>query len=144
MSNTAEQLLSNVESIRDTLDLLVGIVNGSHEVDADTWATLMEHGADLGELDPDEDGDDIDDDEAQQEAMRLLEDMPLSVEVLGKRSLGDDEWKVSHLEVTFCTGGPHIELDTGRGQIVGYWGGDTIYRGVSSDVVAYFDQLADL
>lgn len=138
---TADQLRDNVKSVAQCLEDLVKLYNGHLPEDRDDrdeclgWATtLNDMGADL-------DLDDLESIDWSDTAREILETDLLEYVEHGTRQPGG-EWEMTHICAVFTIGGPHIELDTSEGAVMGYWSSDRARFGVSSDVVEYFEQMA--
>lgn len=136
MSNDLE---SNVRSVRDDIERLARIATGDDLTAAD-WAWMIDEGADLEPLEH------VDEDlngwDAQEAARDLLGDRPLEVVELATRQPGG-EWVYSHSVVVFCTGGPHVELNTKTGRVEGYWAGDLSSMSVDQTVVDFFESFGE-
>jgi hypothetical protein len=61
---------------------------------------------------------------------------------VGRARFQFNDWEMTSVVVVFGTGGPHIELDTSEGAVMGYWASDRARYGVTSVVVDYFEQMA--
>lgn len=142
MSNTDADLERQVESIRDSLNLLVKVANKEDVQAADVSA---EFGYTLTTPDTDtyEDGDEYDKEDAAEIARDILNEWPLEIVVHGTKGLGDREWSVTGLRVVFTIGGPHIELNTQTGAIEGSWAGSVVRRYVSTYAQAFYDNLEE-
>lgn len=139
---TRLQLSRNVKGIAEDLERLVSIAQEcSHDDPKAIIALFEEHGYEEFAADPD-DPDEYDASDAAETATEILNNWPLEAYEVGRRSPGG-EWEHTHTVVVFGTGGPHIELDTSEGAIMGYWGGDRASFPVDQDVCDYFEQWFD-
>lgn len=133
MSDTYEQLVADVENIVSSLDELVILASGgSSPVSVaeflDNFGTSLEdHGGDI----------------CSAAWSALVNDWPLEVRIVGSRQPGGGEWSVDGAEVVFCTGGPHIKLDTKEQAVLGYWGGYTVRRSIRADVCSFYEDVAE-
>lgn len=136
MNDTITDLARQVAGTVADLERLVSLVNGDESLDdaaraeAERWLR-DDHGAEVA--------DDADDDELSAAAAEVLYQRPLEVVEHATRNPGG-EWERTHIVVVFAIGGPHIELDTKAGAVVGYWGGDTVRRGVAQAVCDWFEE----
>lgn len=131
MANTHEQLVASVENIARDLEELVTIAHGG-----ESPVSMAEYLEGFGVDIEDHDG------YAAPAAWAALVDYwPLEISVRGSRAL-NERWNISHVVVVFCTGGPHIELNTRSGEVVGAWGTDAVSRSVSADVTSFYDDVA--
>lgn len=150
MSSTHDDLVRQVEGKRDDVERLFGLLETDpDEYTLDDYTFLVEQGAglpDLLEQDPDDEtpADEFDPLEDARGEMNdatyvLLGDEPLEVVQHGTRTRVEDGWELHHVVVLYCVGGPHVELNTGTRQWVGYWGGDKVYRGASDELCAWWE-----
>ncbi len=132
MSNTYEQLVAQIENIVSNLEELLTIQRGG-ESPVSMAEYLEQFGTDL---------DDHGGDAASAAWSALIDDWPLEIKVCGYRHL-TEQWQTTHVEVLFCTGGPHIELTTRGGAVIGHWGGYVVTRNVSDDVCSFYENVAE-
>ncbi len=152
--DTYDQLKANVEAVRASVENLYRI-QGALDLTRSDIDFLDREGASGLELsdfyDEDELADGIDEDTPISYGSATLADMahdmlaeyPLSIEGVWKGSSKEDA-DLSTVIVTYCTGGPHVGLDTTRRQFIGHWGGETVYRMADSDLCAYYEDMLDV
>ena len=143
MKDTSTQLADDVNSLARDLDLLVAAATGNIDDDnrRDICAAIEGYGQELPALDdPDDDTDDSADDELSELARIVIDEAMLELIQHGTRTPGDD-WEATHVIVVFCTGGPHIELDTERNMLEGRWGSDRRDHRVDEATSDYFTEM---
>jgi hypothetical protein len=137
MSDTKTDLERNVVNMAEDLEYLIRLIN---EVTDD-------RAEQIGQFFEDHYGITVDDRENAywpDVAQQAIEESILEFKLHGTRGLSDEEWQITGVDVVFAIGGPHIELDTRAGAVMGYWGGDRARMGVTSAVTDYFEQLAEV
>jgi hypothetical protein len=127
--DTNEELTRHVESTRDSVERLFALSQSDDsERTADDLAFLVSQGA----------ADDVEAEGSSDVAADLLAESPLEIVGTWRGS-----WKGDALyhgcEVVFCSGGPHIELDTTADLWVGYWGGETVKRDADQALCDFYD-----
>lgn len=143
MDSTHDDLVRQVKGTAADLERLVALWGGDRDCTADEVAFLAGRGVSVDALEADPDDASYDDEAVFEAARDALDGWALELVEHGKRSPGGD-WEGTHVVAVFCIGGPHVELDTGKRAVVGYWSGDRTTWGVSSDVVEYFENLVEL
>lgn len=138
-----DELSASVRSYAEDITLLVRLIHGTDE---DVWQedgeTLRSDIAKVLE-DWGMDSDEVTDAGSVADlAGDALWEGILSVECIGRAAMGED-FTYHHCEVVLATGGPHIELDTDKRAIVGWWGSASAAWGVAEDVCSYFDERAE-
>lgn len=132
--DTKKMLERMVENQAHALEILVALATENHEgLSRKAINTVLsDHGYDQ---------DDIKAVGLTDLAIEAIDDSVLDVTVHGKRKPHHSYWEITHVEVVFSTGGPHIELDTGKKAVMGYWGGDVARASVDDYVVDYFEGI---
>ena len=136
--DTSTQLYNSVRGLADDLTILVDLLQSNPE----NWQIhaaedfLSEHGYEpvIGN-----DGS-YDLDQMYEDLSEFLNEWPLEAKIIGEKEPGG-EFEPTHVEVLFTTGGPHIELDTGKRAVIGWWGSESATWGVSSEVCGFFEDL---
>lgn len=141
-NTTAIELRRQVRGIANTLEKMIGLLDGSHDFTREDETFLIDQGCELSErLAGVEDDDEAE--ELRDIIREHLEEWPLEVIQHATRPTRQREWEYSHSVVVFCTGGPHVELSTRDGVVRGYWGGDSCTALVSDDVNGFYEDLFD-
>ena len=120
---TLDQLARSVNGLRDDLERLVRIqVECTNDPRDLRWLEA--------------EGIDLDDDES---LYTHLWERPLEIVHHATRSSDTYEWVLTHTVIVFCTGGPHIEVHTGTGDIVGHWGNEHVRRSIDQSVCDFYE-----
>lgn len=139
MKTTKTDLERQVEGLAAELELIIPIITRDREIDDDSRPAVLQWLMDQGYGDNDVA---LDDDSLADLVQEALEQDILEITVHGKKTLAaGDDWTMTGIDVVFTIGGPHIELDTREGSVMGYWGGEKARMGVTSAVTEYFEEL---
>jgi hypothetical protein len=134
-TDTADMLRAAVRNTADEHDRLVALANGDGPDEDDVLWLRDQLGFDV-------DPQDYDSEDIREEAREYLDNDVLEIYGVWHGRTRDSS-DLRGVVVVTGTGGPHIELDTAKGQWIGYWGGDTAYASASREVIDYWEQTIE-